>query len=68
MKSTRFTLNKEEGKKILKGLGIAIAGAALTYLSQYLTKTDFGDLTPMVVVINSVIVNTLTKYVQGVKA
>jgi len=36
-------------KKLLKGLLIAVVGAGLTYLSEWLTGQDFGSATPMIV-------------------
>ena len=36
-------------KKLLKGLIIAVVGAGLTYLSEWITGQDFGQLTPMIV-------------------
>lgn len=42
-------LKNMEWAKVLKGAGIAGAGAALTYLSSWVTGQDFGVMTPIVV-------------------
>lgn len=41
--------------KVLKGLGIALLGAGLTYLAQL--QFDFGSYTPVAVAIASALVN-----------
>jgi|TARA_Y100000310_G_scaffold15147_1_gene15158 hypothetical protein len=63
--SEKLNLNKRDGKKILIGLGIALAGAALTYLEGIVPNVDFGELTPLVVALNSVLVNFVRKVLQG---
>ena len=40
MESKRFSLNKQDLISIAKGLGITLAGAALTYLSEAIVKID----------------------------
>lgn len=52
-------------KKIIKGAVIAAAGAALTYLSQWASQTDFGVWTPAVVAGLSIAVNAVRKLTQG---
>ena len=56
-----FKLSGIDWIKILKGLGVAIAGAALTYISAAITGTDFGQATPVIVAGWSVAVNFLRK-------
>ena len=51
--------------KIARGAGIAIAGALLTYLAQYISSTDFGVYTPLVVTIASILVNAGREYIKG---
>ncbi len=60
--SPRFRLNRVEIRKILIGLGIAAAGAALTYLEQTIPMIDFGQYTAIAVVLNSVFVNAVRKW------
>lgn len=61
MASPRFKLNQEDGKKILKGLLIAVAGAALTYAAELLPSIDFGQYTPLAVAVFSALINALRK-------
>lgn len=65
--SAKFDLIKQDGKKILKGAGIAAAGAVATILLDLIPGWDFGVYTPMVVAINSVICNAVLKYVTANK-
>jgi hypothetical protein len=60
--SPKYSLNKEDGKRILLGAGIAVAGALLTYLTSVVTGMDFGQYTPMVVAIWAVLANTARKF------
>lgn len=48
---------KAELKKVGKGALIAMAGALLTYLAQWASSTNFGEYTPIVVAVVSVLVN-----------
>ena len=59
-----FLLNKKKWISVAKGLGIALAGAAATYLAQIAGNVDFGAMTPMVVALMSVAVNYLRKVVE----
>jgi hypothetical protein len=63
--SPSFSISREQLVSVLKGLGIAAAGAALTYLTSYFANTDFGVWTPVVVTVWSVIINFLRKYVPN---
>lgn len=63
--SAKFSLNREDAVSILKGLGIALAGAALTYFTEIITKMQFGAYTPIVVSLWSVLVNVLRKFLAG---
>ena len=40
--SEKYKLNKEDGKKILKGVGIAVVGALVAYGAELLPMIDFG--------------------------
>lgn len=62
--SNRFKLNSADVKKILVGLGVALAGAALTYFSSVITQIDFGSWTPVVVAGFSVVANVIRKWVS----
>lgn len=65
--SNRFQLNREDGKKILVGAGIAAGGALLTYLLEILPNVDFGELTPVVVAVLSILINAGRKFLEGKK-
>jgi len=63
--SEKYTLNKEDGLKIAKGAGIAVGGAVLVYLAEVLPKVDFGEYTPIVVAILSILINAGIKFFKG---
>lgn len=63
--STSFTLSKADLIAVAKGLGIAVAGAAATYLSTFIAGHDFGLYTPIVVALWSVVVNLIRKWVPN---
>lgn len=52
--------------KILKGAGIAGAGAILTYLLGALPDVHLGAYTPAVTALLSVLINAALKYLQSV--
>lgn len=58
-----FKFTKEDIAPIARGLGIALLGATLTYVSQFVAKTNFGEWTPIIVAVWSVIVNATRKYI-----
>lgn len=64
MGSKRFTLNMNDVWKLLKGMVIAALGAILTYLMQWATSTDFGEFTPAIVAVVSVLVNVIRKWLM----
>ena len=61
--SGNFAVNAEDLKKLGKGMLIAVAGAALTYGSEWVAGTDFGMWTPIIVAGWSVTVNLVRKFV-----
>ncbi|MEW6126721.1 MAG: hypothetical protein AB1757_06760 [Acidobacteriota bacterium] len=65
--SPRFTLNKQDAKKILKGAAIAAGGAIATYLLQELPNVNFGQYTPLIVALASVLLNALLKFLADQK-
>lgn len=56
MGSQAFSISKEQIIKWLKGLGYALAGAALLYVEQYISSHDFGAYAPIVTALNSALV------------
>jgi hypothetical protein len=65
MQSAKFTLNSSDLVAIGKGLLIALAGAAATYLAGTVSKLDFGNYTLIVAALVSTIVNLLRKFAAG---
>ena len=65
MASPKYSLNKEDAEKILKGEVIACGGALLTYIAEIVPQVDFGAVTPVVVAIASIAVNTGWKFLRG---
>lgn len=62
--SKRFELNSKDAVKLAKGAGIAAAGAAVTYLAEWVAGTDFGDYTPVVVAAAGILVNVARKWIS----
>ena len=60
-------MNKDQLMSVAKGAGIAAAGAALTYLSQWASNTDFGSASVVVAAILSVATNAVRKWVDGMR-
>lgn len=52
-------MNKEKVIKIIKGAGVAAAGAVLTYLAEWATGSDLGAWAPAVVAVLSVLANVV---------
>ncbi len=63
--SKKYTLNKDDVERIGMGALVALGGAGLTYASQVLTQSDFGQWTPIVVVVAGVAINAGRKYLDG---
>lgn len=63
--SAKYTLNKEDGKKILTGAGIALAGALLTYLADLIPNVDFGSYSELIVAISAILINAGRKWLAG---
>lgn len=65
--SQRYSLNKEDLKKIGTGALMAILGALLTYITETIGQVDFKDYTPLVVAVWSIIANVIRKYIAESK-
>lgn len=63
--SKKFSLNKEDLKKILYGFLIALGGAGATYVTDFITNTDFGEYSVLVAAIWSLIINLVRKFVSS---
>ena len=59
-----FTLTKENLIKIARGAGIAMGGALLTYLATFISETDFGIYTPLVVAMGGIIINAGREFLK----
>lgn len=60
-----MNLTKDDLVAVGKGLVIALVGAALTYLTAWISGHDFGTYTPMVVALWGVIVNIVRKWIDA---
>jgi len=61
--SKQYSLGGADYQKLGLGLIIAMVGAGLTYLESTIPGVDFGPTwTPIVVAINSVLVNVIRKF------
>jgi len=63
----QFTFGKQDLISLAKGLGITALGAVLTYLASWITKTDFGVYTPIIVTVGALLVNMARKSLDGIK-
>lgn len=63
--SKAFKLNKEDLKRIIKGLAIAMGGAGVTYVLGILDYIDVGYLTPLIVATASSGLNFLQVWIKG---
>lgn len=59
----KFT--KETMLHILRGAGIAGGGAFSIYFLQAIGDVDFGELTPMVVAIASILINAVREWTKN---
>lgn len=62
--SGRFTLDKIDWMKIGTGLAVAIAGALAVYVPQVVGWIDWGQWTPVVMIVAQVVVNALRKFIS----
>jgi len=60
--SGRFSLDKENLKKVGIGSLVAMGGALLTYLSSVVAQSDFGLWSPVIVAGCSILVNIVRKF------
>ena len=65
MESKSFRLNKQDGKKILKGLGLAMGGAGVAYILGILDYIDVDAYTPIFVALASSVLNALQLWIKG---
>lgn len=63
MMSEPLSLHSNDIKRVAVGGLICIVGAGATYLEQSIPTIDFGQWTPLIVAVNSMIINMLRKWV-----
>ncbi len=61
--SKKYTVSKEDLKKVGTGLVIALLGSLATFMEQTFSQIDFGSWTVLVFAINSALVNLIRKWV-----
>lgn len=66
-KSKKLNLIKEDLKKIAIGAVVAGAGAVLTYATQELSNIDYGEWTPVITALMSILANTVRKWLTTTK-
>ena len=65
VQSKKLNLNKEDGIKILKGAGIAVGGALLTFATDLIPMIEWGEWKPIVVAASGILINFGWKLLQG---
>lgn len=60
-----MNLTKSDLISLGKGLGIALVGAALTYLTAWISKTSFGEWTPFIVAFWGFFANVIRKLIDA---
>ncbi len=60
----KFTFTRENLIKIAKGAGIAVGGALLAYFASFISNTDFGQWTPIVVAIGGILINAAREFIK----
>jgi len=65
--SKKYELNRVDLRKIGIGLGVAVTGAILTYLTDLIPNVELGTWTPIVVTVWSVVANIARKFLTDYK-
>jgi len=65
--SKKFSLNKEDLRRVAVGAGVAASGAVLTYLSDAIPSVDWGVWTPIIVAGFSILSNLVRKWMTGTR-
>lgn len=67
VKSKVGKLISEDMKKVMIGALVAMGGALLTYIADLIPSVSFGEYTPIVVAVMSVLVNVGRKLLTETK-
>lgn len=62
--NNQFTFTKENLQKVGKGILISAGAAVLTYLAQFISSTDFGVYTPVVVALGGILINAAREFIK----
>lgn len=62
-----FSFKGINWKKVGMGAIVAMTGALLTYITQWVTSSDFGDYTPLVMAVWSIAANIGRKWVSNLE-
>ena len=62
---TSFTFKGVNWGKVGAGALVAVAGALLTYGSEWISGQNFGDYTPVVMSIWTIIANLVRKFISN---
>lgn len=65
--SEKYSLNKQDLKKIGTGALVAIAGALLVYLTDLVPTIDWGVYTPIVTAVFAILANLVRKWLSESK-
>jgi len=68
MGSKPLKLAQDDLTKLWKGLLLAVGGAAVVYLGEWVSSTDFGAFTPIVTAGAAVALNFLRKLITDTTA
>lgn len=63
--SERFAFSVDDLKKVGMGLLVVMVGAGLTWISEWVVKTDFGDASPLVVAGWAFVANVIRKLITN---
>lgn len=65
--SESFKMNKEDGKKVVKGAIIALAGAVLSILVDVIPGVDFGKYQGLAAAVGAIAANALRIWIANNK-
>ena len=65
MKQKAYSFDLTTLKKIVKGAWIAVGGAAMVALLQYISGLDFGNNSAIVGAVCAILINVVREYIKG---